>query len=328
MAPDATTVVITDCDHETVDPELRVLGEAGVSVRVAQCRTSGDVVAQARSAQVLINQYAPIDATVLAALEGCRAVVRYGVGVDNVDVQAATRAGVWVVNVPDYGVEEVADHTLALLLALLRQIPRLDRDVRAGGWHYQVARPLHRLSGLTVGVVGYGRIGSAFARRVAALGMAVVVCDLVDCTGRLGEGMRQAPLDELLAVSDAVSLHLPLNPSTHHLLGGAELARMKRGARLVNTARGGLVDADALLAALEDGALAGAALDVRETEPPPAADALVRADNVVTTPHAAWYSEESYLALKTEVAREAVRVVRGERPRSPVNTPVLEASRG
>jgi D-3-phosphoglycerate dehydrogenase len=119
-----------------------------------------------------------------------------------------------------------------------------------------------------------------------------------------------------------------LNPSTHHLLGGAELARMKRGARLVNTARGGLVDADALLAALEDGALAGAALDVRETEPPPAADALVRADNVVTTPHAAWYSEESYLALKTEVAREAVRVVRGERPRSPVNTPVLEASRG
>jgi D-3-phosphoglycerate dehydrogenase len=325
-AASVPTVVITDCDHDSIEPELRVLRDAGISVRSAQCRTAEDVLARARSADVLLNQYAPIDAAVLAQLERCRAVVRYGVGVDNIDVEAATRAGVWVVNVPDYGVEEVADHSLALLLALLRQVPRLHRDVRAGAWRYEIAKPLHRLSGLTVGVVGCGRIGATFARRVRALDMSVVVCDVNDCADLVGDGVRQVAFDELLAVSDAVSLHVPLNRSTRHLIGWPQLERMKPSAYLVNTARGAVVDSAALLRALDAGVIAGAGLDVLEIEPPEVGDALIRSDAVVVTPHAAWYSEESSLTLKTEAAREAVRVVRGQRPRCPVNDPTLQAS--
>ncbi|HEX8134767.1 MAG TPA: NAD(P)-dependent oxidoreductase, partial [Actinomycetes bacterium] len=170
----AGTVVITDCDHDTTEPERRTLAGHDVELRLADCTTPRDVVEQARGADVLINQYVPITAEVLDGLPGCRLVVRYGVGVDNVDVGAATSRGVWVANVPDYGRDEVADHAFALALALLRGVAFLDRSVRAGGWDYQVARPLRRLGTLTFGVVGCGAIGSGVAGRAAALGLRVV----------------------------------------------------------------------------------------------------------------------------------------------------------
>jgi D-3-phosphoglycerate dehydrogenase / 2-oxoglutarate reductase len=316
----AGVVVITDCDHGDVDPELAVLDGHDVELRVLACRTPEEVAAQAGEADVLINQYVPITAAVLDALPRCRLVVRYGVGVDNVDLQAAAERGVWVANVPDYGRDEVADHTLALALALLRGVVALDRSVRDGTWDLDPARPLRRLATLTWGVVGCGAIGTAVARRAAGLGMRVLGYDLP--TVRSEAPIERVPLEELLEEADLVSLHAALTPDTRHLVGAAALARMRPTAHLVNTARGGLVEEAALLAALDDGALAGAALDVLEREPPDELGwRLARHPRVVATPHAAWYSEEAFHTLKSEVAREALRVLGGGAPRSPVNTP-------
>jgi D-3-phosphoglycerate dehydrogenase len=317
------TVVITDCDHGTTAPEAAVFEAAGTRWRLEQCRTAADVVERAGDAAVLVTQYAPVTAEVLDALPGVRLVVRYGVGVDTVDVPAASERGVWVANVPDYGTQEVADHAVALALTLLRGLPALAASVRAGEWEYRAARPLRRLSTLRFGVVGAGAIGMTAAHRAAAFGMDVVAAD--PAPGRPGDGVREVGLDELVATSDVISLHLGLTPATRHLVDAGLLAAMKPGAVLVNTARGGLVDSAALLEALDAGRLAGAGLDVLETEPPDEVGRrLAGHPRVVVTPHAAWYSEESFVALKTSVADEAVRVLRGEPPRSPVNRPVGE----
>jgi D-3-phosphoglycerate dehydrogenase / 2-oxoglutarate reductase len=313
-------VVITDLDHDNVDPERSVLDGHDVELRVLQCRTPEEVAAQAGDADVLINQYVPITAEALDALPRCRLVVRYGVGVDNVDVEAAAARGVWVANVPDYGRDEVADHTLALALAVLRGVVALDRSVREGTWDLEAARPLRRLGTLTYGVVGCGAIGTAVAGRAAGLGMRVLGYDVPQV--RSAPPIERVPLEALLSSSDVVSLHAALTPDTHHLIGAAALGRMRPSAFLVNTARGGLVAAAALLAALDAGELAGAALDVLEGEPPDELGwRLARHPKVVMTPHAAWYSEEAFHTLKTEVAREALRVLEGGKPRSPVNHP-------
>jgi D-3-phosphoglycerate dehydrogenase len=316
----AGVVVITDCDHDTIDPERSVLDGHDVELRRLQCHTPEEVAAQAGDADVLINQYVPITAEVLDALPRCRLVVRYGVGVDNVDVEAAEARGVWVANVPDYGRDEVADHTLALALSVLRGVVVLDRSVHEGDWDLEPVRPLRRLSRLTWGVVGCGAIGTAVAGRAAGLGMRVLGYDVAGV--RSDPPIERVPLEELLSRSDLVSLHAALTRDSHHLIDADALARMRPAAWLVNTARGGLVDSAALLAALDAGALAGAALDVLETEPPDDLGwRLARHPRVVATPHAAWYSEEAFHTLKTEVAREALRVLEGDRPRSPVNAP-------
>lgn len=318
-------VVVTDCDHPNLDPEHAVLDPARIGVRREQCRTAEDVINRCGRARVLINQYAPITAEVLDALPELRLVVRYGVGVETVDVEAATRRGVWVANVPDYGPTEVADHTVALALALLRGIPGYDRSVRAGVWDYQVARPLHRLGTLTFGVVGCGMIGQAVAARAAAFGMRVLGFEAVQDRSLEGTPITRVDLDELLVASDVISLHATLDRHSARLIDARALEAMRASAVLVNTARGGLVDTPALLAALDSGQIAGAALDVLDTEPidPAVRDALARHSKVVLSPHAAWYSEESFLQLKSEVAREAERVLTGRPPRCPVNNPAV-----
>ena len=311
-------VVITDCDHDSIDPERQVLDGHDVELRRLQCRTPAEVASQAGDADVLINQYVPITGEVLDALPRCRLVVRYGVGVDNVDVEAAAARGVWVANVPDYGRDEVADHTLALALAVLRGVVVLDRSVREGTWDLEAARPLRRLGTLTYGVVGCGAIGTAVARRAAGLGMRVLGYDIAQV--RSQPPIERVPLEELLEGSDVVSLHAALTPDSHHLIGAAALARMRPTAFLVNTARGGLIDGAALLDALDAGALAAAALDVLETEPPDELGwRLARHPRVVATPHAAWYSEEAFRALKTLAAEEVARILTGQPPRCPVN---------
>jgi D-3-phosphoglycerate dehydrogenase / 2-oxoglutarate reductase len=317
----SASVVVTDCDHANLDPEHAVLDAHRIGLRREQCRTAADVIARCQGAQVLINQYAPITEEVLDALPEVRLVVRYGVGVDTVDTAAATRRGVWVANVPDYGTGEVADHTLALALSLLRGVSIYDRSVRGGDWDYKVARPLHRLSELTFGVIGCGAIGQAAAARAAAFGMRVVGAE-IDADRSVGPGpIVRVALDDLLAQSDVVSLHATLDERSRGLLGTSALDAMKPSAFVVNTARGGLVDTPALLAALDAGRIAGAALDVLDVEPadPGVRAALARHPRVILSPHAAWYSEESFVQLKSEVAREALRVVTGETPRSPVN---------
>jgi D-3-phosphoglycerate dehydrogenase / 2-oxoglutarate reductase len=299
-------VVITDCDHPDVAAEQRIFGRAGLEVELASCRTEGEVIAAGRDAVALLTQYAPVTAEVLARLPECRAVGRYGTGVDNVDAVAARARGVALVSVPDYSLEEVANHTTALILTLVRGVVRLDASVHAGRWDFRGAGRLRRASAQQLGVVGLGRIGDAVASRAQTLGFAVAGYDpAAPDAGRV----RRLPFTELLATSDVISLHVPLSEATRHLLDDAAFALMKPGAVLVNTARGGLVDADALVRALDSGRLAGAALDVLDPEPPTTGNPLLRDERVIITPHAAFYSEESLAELKRRVAEGLVTAI-------------------
>ncbi|HEU4448669.1 MAG TPA: NAD(P)-dependent oxidoreductase [Gaiellaceae bacterium] len=260
----------------------------------------------------------------LDRLPSLRVVATCSVGFDHIDLEEASRRGVWVCNVPDYCVEEVADHTLALLLALLRGVVELDRDVRAGGWNSDAAGPLRRLSGTRLGVVGFGRTGRAVAARALALGFEVWASDPVVPAERIAAaGARPATLAELLAACAAVTLHVPLTPETEGLIGTEEIARMPRGAVLVDTAREQLVDTAAVLRALTTGQLGGAALDVLAVEPPTRAAPAPQAPRLVVTPHAAWYSPEA----EAEVYRRPVLAVRdalaGRRPTDAVTGPGL-----
>ena len=300
-------VVITDCDHPDVAAEQRIFGRAGLEVELASCRTEGEVIAAGRDAVALLTQYAPVTAEVLARLPECRAVGRYGTGVENVDTVAARARGVALVSVPDYSLEEVANHTTALILTLVRGVVKLDASVHAGCWDFRGAGRLTRASAQQLGVVGLGRIGDAVASRAQALGFAVAGYDpLAPDNGRV----RRLPFAELLATSDVISLHVPLSEATRHLFDDDAFALMKAGAVLVNTARGGLVDAGALVRALDSGRLAGAALDVLDPEPPAAGNPLLRDERVIVTPHAAFYSEESLAELKRRVAEGLVAALR------------------
>ena len=239
----------------------------------------------------------------MAALPEVLVVGRYGVSLDNIELPAAAARGIRVVNVPDYCIDEVADHTIALILALTRGIVALDRAVHTGTWHFRQGGELRRASDMRLGLIGLGRIGAATARRALALRFEVVA---TDPRSRQVEGVRPIGFEELLATSDIVSLHSWLDPSTRHLLDAAALARMKPGAFLVNTSRGGVVDQPALVEALRSGRLGGAALDVLEREPIAPDDPLLSLPNVVITPHTAFYSRESLVEMKTRVAEGIV----------------------
>ena len=307
-------VLVTDAEYGTLDIEADVLGAAGHELRTAQCRTPSDVIAAAGHADALIVQYAPITAEVLEALPGVRLVSRYGVGVDVVDLDAARARGVWVCNVPDYGTAEVALHAVAMLLALLRDLAGHDRNVRAGRWDYRLGAQLHRPGRLTLGVVGLGRIGRMTLDRAAPWFGACVGHDPHLPDAAWPAGVERVGLEELFARSDAVTLHLPLSAGTQGLVGADLLARMPSGGYLVNTARGGLVEPDAVLRALEDGGLAGVALDVLPEEPPAPGHPLLTHPRALVTPHVAWYSEESEVDLRRAAAQNVVTWARTGRP--------------
>jgi D-3-phosphoglycerate dehydrogenase len=296
-------IVITDCDQGTVEIERGVFEAAGHTVSWETCRTPEDVIRTGDGAAALLVQYVPITAEVMDALPDVRVLGRYGVSVDNFDLPAAAERGIRVVNVPDYCIDEVADHTIALILALARGIVPLDRAVHAGTWDFRVARGLRRSRDQRLGLVGFGRIGVAVADRALALGFDVVASDPV------ASGSARVPivsLEELLGSSDVVSLHSRLDPSTRHMIDAAALGQMRTGAILVNTSRGGLIDQAALVEALRTGHLGGAALDVLEREPIASDDPLLSMPNVVLTPHAAFYSEQSLVEMKRRVAEGIV----------------------
>ncbi len=252
-----------------------------------------------------------------------RVVATPSVGVDHVDVDQATRRGVWVCNVPDYCVDEMADHAFALLLSLVRGVVELDRSVRAGTWRHDAAGTLRRLSDLAFGVIGFGRIGRALASRATAVGMDVRAHDpFVPDEEMAAAGVRPATLEELLAASTAVSVHVPLTRETRGLLGARELALLPRGAYVVNVSRAGLVDTDALLEALESGHLGGVAIDVLDDEPPTQDAPAPRAPRLVVTPHAGWYSEQAEDAVFRRAAESVRDVLRGHTPRNAVNQPL------
>jgi D-3-phosphoglycerate dehydrogenase / 2-oxoglutarate reductase len=322
------TVLLTDRAWPDDTVERAVLDAAGIALvtgpaGAAPAPAIESLVAGHRP-DAILTCWAPVSAAAIAASPALRVVARMGVGLDNIDVDAATRRGVLVTNVPDYCVEEVSDHAVALVLAWTRGIVLADRQVRAGRWDPAGAR-LRRLSALTCGVIGYGRIGRSTAGKIAALGARVLAhaphppADSV--------GVQFVALEELLARSDAVIVHAPLTPATHHLLGARELSLMPQGSLLVNVSRGGLVDTAALAGALASGRLSGAGLDVLEEEPavPPE---LLEHPGVVITPHIAFSSDASVLDLRRSAAEEVVRVLSGQAPHFPCSVPQGTATHG
>ena len=317
-------VVVTDYVFASLEPERVVLEPLGVQLRPRQCKSEEEIIAFTQDADAILNCYAKITARVIEKLNRCKIIARYGIGVDNVDVVAATRAGILVTNVPDYCVDEVSDHALALLLALARRIVAADGAVKADAWDVVAHAGVRRLRGQTLGLLGFGKIAKALASKVQPLGMKVLVYDpYIESVLIVGHGAEAASLKRLLAEADAVSIHVPLSPETRNLIGQRELARMKSTAFVINTSRGGIVDEEALAVALQDGKLGGAALDVLSVEPPAADHPLRQAPNIILTPHLAFYSRESVIELQTKAAEEVARALRGEPPRSPVNREVL-----
>ena len=290
---------------------------------------AAEVIARTRDADALIISSSPVSRRVMESLEGVKAVMRTGVGYDVIDVPAATELGVVVINVPDIWIREVANHALALLLAWNRRIVTLDREVRGGTWSGRVPGAVTgSLHGETVGIVGLGNIGSAFARRIAALETHVIACDpYVDDARFKTLGVERVDLPTLAARADYVSVHALLNAETRGLLNEAFFRRMKPTACLVNTSRGPIVDEAALARALREGRLAGAALDVFEEEPLAADSPLRRLDNVILTPHAAYFSSPAVAQVPKRCGEEIARVLLKERPLNVVNPEVYAPGR-
>ena len=313
-------VVVTDQRFADVAAERAAIEAAGAELVLADCATADEVAVAVRGADVVLANLAPVDAAALGGLAPGAVVIRYGIGTDNVDLEAARRCGVRVANVPDYGADTVADHASAAMLSLLRRLPFYDRAIREEGWIAPDRVPdLPALSECTVGLIGVGRIGLAVAARLRAFGIAVIAADPFADPARLAEaGVRLVERDALLAAADGISLHLPATPATRRMIDRAALARCKPGAVLVNTSRGALVDEAALAEALAAGRLAGAALDVFDPEPLAPDSPLRTLPNVILTPHAAFYSRASLALLQRLAAEEAARALGGEALRCPV----------
>ncbi len=319
-------VLVTDHSFPDLAIEERLLGELGATVTLAPTGEEAELIELAPAADAILTNWRPVTAAVLDAAPRCRTVARYGVGVDNIDVAHATELGIVVSNVPGFCTDEVADHTIMLLLALVRGLMPLAADIKAGGWDNRAGGLPWRLRGKTLGLVGLGAIGEAVAVRARALGLDVIAYRRSGAPGPAGIRVVTA-LPDLLAAADVVSLHLPLTPATRGLIGAAELAAMKDGALLINTGRGGLVDTKELLAALDAGRLGGAGLDVTDPEPPPPGHPLRDHPRVVLTPHSAFYSAGSVAEVSTRAAGHVVQALRGRAPDHVVNPEVLDSPR-
>ncbi|NLG68247.1 MAG: C-terminal binding protein [Firmicutes bacterium] len=309
---------MVDAHYRDYEIEQTILAPLGARIEVVT--TGGDAARLQRAvrhAEAVMVREAPVDARTIASMERCRVIVRYGVGVDNIDLAAARDRRIFVANVPDYGTDDVAEHTLALILAVYRRVAQFDRAIRRGRWLPDDNR-IYRLRGKALGIVGFGRIGRSLWTKCQGLGLErclvydPLVADDV-------EGVERVDLDALCREVDIVTLHAPLTPQTTHLIDARRLALLKPTAVLVNTARGRLVDEDALVKALRERRLLGAGLDVYGQEPVPADHPVMSLDNVVLTPHIAWYSEESMVDLKTKAAQEVARVLTGQAPLHWVN---------
>ncbi len=312
-------IAVTDSPFPSLDPAKAALARLDPELRMAKSPSAEDILAAARDADAILVTYAKLPGELLRQLTRCKAIGRFGLGVDNIDIKAAAELGISVTYVPDYCMHEVSDHAMALLLALVRKIPRSNALVQSGRWDMPAAVPIHRLAGHVLGLVGFGNIPRALAPKAKAFGLRVVAHDPYAAPEALSAaGVEGASLDRLLEMSDFVSVHAPLTPATRGLFNADVLRKMKRGALLINTARGLLLDEDALVAALDSGQLGGAALDVVAVEPLPKESRLLGRDNVILTPHTAFYSVEALEELQTKCAADVARVLSGEQPVYPV----------
>ena len=319
-------IVILDSNLGAIDLERSIADRYGFAIdKRKQCKTEDEVISVVRDADGIVVQYAPVTRKALEAAPNLKVVSEYGVGVDSIDIAACTERGVAVCNVPDYSYQEVSDQAIALTLALDRGIVALDKQIRSGNYGLTAVKPLRRIAGRIFGVVGLGRIARAAALKARGTGYGVIGTDIAFEPGTTtDDGIPVVTFDELLAQSDVVSVHVPLMEATKHLINAAALSKMKPEAILINTARGGVVDTEALIEALKNKTIRGAGLDVFETEPLPKDHPLTALDNVVLTPHAGYYSEESLYELKTRPVQNAADVLAGKKPRNILNPSVLK----
>ena len=320
-------IVITDHRFPNVDEERHSVEAAGGQLIVAQTTEESQVARLCSDADGVLAVRAPITRGVIEAMERCRIIVRYGIGVETVDIPAATERGIMVANVPDYCVDEVSDHTLTLLLMLNRQVSSAMALAKEARWSMASMPLLRRLKGQVCGLFGAGQIGSVLASKVAHLGLKALTYDPYLSEERAEElGIEKVSFDSLLTRSDYISIHAPLTPDTHHIFSEAALNRMNPSAFLINTARGGLIDEAALIAALDAGRIAGAALDVLEfeTEQSPLRTRLVNHPKIIVTAHSAWFSEEARATLQSRAIAQVLACLRGEAPYGLVNRTLRE----
>lgn len=323
-----TKVLITDYVWPSTDPEREVLEAAGIELVIAPDTSEATLVELAKDVEAIMFCFAQVTAKVLESATNCKIAARYGIGVDNVDIAKATELGIIVTNVPDYCMDEVTDHALGMILALNRRLVPHTNAVVGNGWNdVALNQPMHRTRGAMLGIVGYGRIGRSLAAKAVGFGMNILAYDPLIKIGSEIDGASVVSLDELLAKSDFISLHVPLIPSTQNMISAPQLAKMKQGSIIVNCARGGLIDEDALAQSLASGHTAGAGLDVVEPTPPDPSSDLLQQENVIITPHTAFFSQASTLELEKRTAQEVVRVLSGNKPENLINPDVLAKAR-
>jgi len=318
-------ILITDYEFNDLSIEEKVLSKLGnVEIIKGQCNTEDQVIHLARDVDGIINQYAPIGEKVINSLEYCKVISRYGVGVDTIALAAASSKGIYVTNVPDYGVEEVSNHALALLLSWSRKITQLNNYVKKGVWDFKLGMPISRYSKQTLGVIGFGRIPRSFVKKAKVFGFNIIVHDpFVPDDVIIAEGATPDSLDGVLVQSDYISVHVPLTKETTHLFNREKFKLMKKNAVIINTARGAIINEQDLLDALLAKEIAGAALDVLETEPIHHDHPLLSLDNVIITPHTAWYSEEAMIELRTKTAQNIVDVLENKQISYLVNKEII-----
>src|SRR5215216_1610550 len=315
-------IAVTDSVFPSLDPAKAALKRVDPELRMAKSASVDDILAVARDADAVLVTYAKLPGELLRQLKRCKAIGRFGLGVDNIDVPAAKEMGITVTYVPDYCLQEVSDHAMALLLALARKIPLSNTLVQAGRWEMPAVVPIHRLHGRTLGAIGFGNIPRQLAPKAKAFGLRVITHDPYVSKDVLKVfDVENVSFDQLLQSSDFISVHAPATPATHGLFNAEAFAKMKKGALIINTARGPLIDETALVAALDSGHLGGAALDVLASEPPPKDSPLIGRDNVILSPHTAFYSVEALDELQTKCASDVARVLSGEPPVYPVKMP-------
>jgi D-3-phosphoglycerate dehydrogenase len=318
-------VVITDCDHGSIQEEQEEFNRIGAELILAQVQEEKDLIRTSKEADGLLNQYALLNRRVLENLPKCKVVSRYGVGVDSVDLKAATDFGIVVANVPDYCMDEVANQTIAMLLTLIRKTAFFDQKVKSGRWDFHPGTPIHRTKGKILGLIGCGKIGLEVAKKISGFGVKVIAFD--PYLQKAGEGVELMDFDAVLKKSDFISIHCPLNESTRHLIGKKEFQKMEKRPIIINTSRGPIIDEAALIEALEEGGVSGAGLDVLEKEPPDPQSPLLKMDNVILSPHVGFYSEESISELKRRTAQNVSNVLMGRWPGSVVNREVKGKTR-
>lgn len=315
-----TEVVITDHTFDDLEATRELLRPLDITISEHQCRTQDEVMRVTKNAVAVLVNYAPIGRDVIQQMTRCKIIARYGAGYDNIDIREAKARGIYVTNIPGGSTDEVADHTMAVMLSMLRKIPQARELTRRDIWDATRVMPLPRVRGLRLGLVGLGRIARAVAQRASSFGMRVMAFDpCVDDSVFQSTQVANVSLEDLLSMANVVSIHAPLNKTTRHLIGRDELRRMKPDAYLINTSRGSVIDEQALIEALENNRIAGAALDVLETEPPSATNHLLSLENTIVTCHCAGYSNEQQRMSQSTAAEQVLAVLEGQRPNSIVN---------